>query len=143
MSFQDAVRTCLQQKYVDFSGRARRSEFWYFVLFYVIVGFVAGIIDSILGTRGSATMGGTGLVGGIVSLALLLPGLGVGVRRLHDTGRSGWWILLGLIPLVGAIILIVFYAQDSQPDNQYGPNPKGLAGGQYYQEMPPPAAPQY
>ena len=72
------------------------------------------------------------------------PGIRLrGVRRLHDTGRSGWWLLIGLIPLVGAIVLIVFFVQDSQPDNQYGPNPKGLAGGQYYQEMPPPAAPQY
>ena len=140
MSFQDAVRTCLQQKYVDFSGRARRSEYWYFFLFGVIVSVVAGIIDGILGTRGAA--GGTGLVGAIASLALLLPGLGVGVRRLHDTGRSGWWLLIALVPLVGAIVLIVFFVQDSQAENQYGPNPKGLAGGQYYQEMPPPA-PQY
>jgi uncharacterized membrane protein YhaH (DUF805 family) len=141
MSFQDAVRTCLQQKYVDFSGRARRSEYWYFFLFTIIVGIVAGIIDGILGTRGTA--GGTGLVGAIASLALLLPGLGVGVRRLHDTGRSGWWLLIGLIPLVGAIVLLVFFVQDSQPDNQYGPSPKGLGDGQYHQEIPPPAAPQY
>ena len=141
MSFQDAVRVCLTQKYVDFSGRARRSEYWYFVLFGIIVGVVAGIIDGILGTRGTA--GGTGLVGAITSLALLLPNLGVGARRLHDTGRSGWWLLIGLIPLIGWIVLIVFFVQDSHPDNQYGPNPKGLAGGQYYQEMPPPAAPQY
>jgi uncharacterized membrane protein YhaH (DUF805 family) len=141
MSFQDAVRTCLQQKYVDFSGRARRSEYWFFVLFYVIVRFVANIIDAIIGTRGFAV--NQGLLGTLVALALLLPGLGVGVRRLHDTGRSGWWLLIGLIPLVGAIVLIVFFVQDSQPDNQYGPNPKGIAGGQYYQEMPPPAAPQY
>jgi uncharacterized membrane protein YhaH (DUF805 family) len=143
MSFQDAVRTCLQKKYVDFSGRARRSEYWYFFLFTIIVSIVAGIIDGILGTRGSGTTGGTGLVGGIASLALLLPGLGVGARRLHDTGRSGWWLLIGLIPLIGAIVLLVFFVQDSHPDNQYGPNPKGLAGGQHYQEMPPPAAPQY
>jgi uncharacterized membrane protein YhaH (DUF805 family) len=141
MSFQDAVRTCLQQKYVDFSGRARRSEYWYFFLFTIIVGFVAGIIDSILGTRGTA--GGTGLVGAITSLALLLPGLGVAVRRLHDTGRSGWWLLIGLVPIVGAIVLLVFFVQDSHSENQYGPNPQGLAGGQYYQEMPPPAASQY
>jgi uncharacterized membrane protein YhaH (DUF805 family) len=136
MSFQDAVRTCLQQKYVDFSGRARRSEYWYFFLFTIIVGFVAGIIDSILGTRGTA--GGTGLVGAVTSLALLLPGLGVAVRRLHDTGRSGWWLLIGLIPIVGAIVLLVFFVQDSHPDNQYGPNPKAVTGSAY-QEMPPPA----
>ena len=141
MSFQDAVRVCLTQKYVDFSGRARRSEYWYFVLFGIIVSVVAGIIDGILGTRN--TLGNYGLVGGIASLALLLPNLGVGVRRLHDTGRSGWWLLIGLIPLVGWIVLIVFFVQDSQADNQYGPNPKGVGAGQYYQEMPPPAAPQY
>ena len=141
MSFQDAVRVCLTQKYVDFSGRARRSEYWYFFLFGIIVSVVAGIIDGILGTRN--TLGSYGLIGGIASLALLLPNLGVGARRLHDTGRSGWWLLIGLIPLIGWIVLLVFFVQDSQPDNQYGPNPKGLAGGQYYQEMPPPAAPQY
>jgi len=141
MSFQDAVRTCLQQKYVDFSGRARRSEYWFFVLFYVIARIVANIIDSIIGTRGF--LGGNGLLGTLLALALLLPGLAVAVRRLHDTGRSGWWVLIGLIPLVGAIVLIVFFVQDSQGENQYGPNPKGQYGGQYYQEMPPPAAPQY
>ena len=141
MSFQDAVRVCLTQKYVDFSGRARRSEYWYFVLFGIIVSVVAGVIDGILGTRN--TLGSYGLIGGLASLALLLPNLGVGARRLHDTGRSGWWLLIGLVPLIGWIVLIVFFVQDSQPDNQYGPNPKGLAGGQYYQEMPPPAAPQY
>ena len=84
---------------------------------------------------------GNQLLGGLVSLALLLPSLAVAVRRLHDTGRSGWWILLGLIPIIGWIVLIIFFVQDSQPDNQYGSNPKGL-GGPAYQEMPP-AAPQY
>jgi uncharacterized membrane protein YhaH (DUF805 family) len=135
MSFQDAVRTCLQ-KYVDFSGRARRSELWFFVLFNVIVGVVASIIDGILGTRSGY---GYGVVQSLASLALLLPNLAVGARRLHDTGRSAWWLLIALIPLVGAIILIVFYVQDSQGDNQYGPSPKPLGGA--YPE--PPVAPQY
>src|SRR4051795_11359182 len=106
MSFQDAVRTCLQ-KYVDVSGRARRSELWFFVLFNVMVGVVAGIIDVILGTRS----GGYGVVQSLAGLALFLPNLAVGARRLHDTGRSAWWLLIGLVPLVGAIILIVFYLQ--------------------------------
>jgi uncharacterized membrane protein YhaH (DUF805 family) len=140
MSFQDAVRTCLQQKYAAFSGRARRSEYWYFVLFTIIVSIVASIIDSILGTRNTA--GATGLVGAIASLALLLPGIGVGIRRLHDTGRSGWWLLIGLIPIVGAIVLIVFFVQDSQPDNQYGANPKGYGSGETYGQVAPPA-PQF
>ena len=135
MSFQDAVRTCLQ-KYVTFSGRARRSELWFFVLFNVIVSFVAGIIDAIIGTRYS---NGSGLIQSLASLALLLPNLAVGARRLHDIGRSAWWLLIALVPIVGWIVLIVFYVQDSHPDNQYGPSPKALGGGAY----PPPVAPQY
>lgn len=143
MSFQDAVRTCLTEKYAGFSGRARRSEYWYFFLFTIIVGIVAGIIDGILGTQGK--VGTLGLVGAITSLALLVPGIAVGIRRLHDTGRSGLWLLIGLIPLVGPIVLIVFFVQDSHADNQYGPNPKGALGyGEpAYQQMPPPAPPQY
>jgi uncharacterized membrane protein YhaH (DUF805 family) len=119
MSFADAVRTCLN-KYADFSGRARRSEYWWFFLFNVLVSIVASIIDAIIGTRS----GNFGLVEGIAGLALLLPGLAVGARRLHDTTRSGWWLLIGLIPIIGAIILIIFFVQDSHGDNQYGPSPK-------------------
>ncbi len=119
MSFQEAVKTVLT-KYVDFNGRARRSEYWYFVLFNILVNFVVGIVVNLTGLT---------FLSYIVSLALLLPGLGVCVRRLHDIGKGWAWILLALIPLVGAIILIVFYCQDSQPgDNQYGPNPKGNTG---------------
>ena len=129
MSFADAVRSCLSQ-YVGFSGRARRSEYWWFVLFNVVVAVVAGIIDGILGTNS--------VISGLASLALLLPNLAVSVRRLHDTSRSGWWILLGLIPLVGAIILIVWYCGDSHADNQYGPNPKGAGAA----PQAPPAPPQ-
>ncbi|MGA8249083.1 MAG: DUF805 domain-containing protein [Nocardioides sp.] len=119
MSFADAVRTCLN-KYADFSGRARRSEYWFFFLFNVLVSIVASIIDAIIGTRS----GSFGLIEGIAALALLLPGLAVGARRLHDTTKSGWWLLIGLIPIIGAIVLIIFFVQDSHPDNQYGPSPK-------------------
>ena len=122
MGFTDAVRICLQ-KYADFSGRGRRSEYWYFFLFNLLVGIAASILDAILGTDFDS---GSGLIAVVTSLALLLPGLAAGVRRLHDTSRSGWWILIGLIPIIGWIILIVFYVQDSHPDNQYGPNPKGV-----------------
>jgi uncharacterized membrane protein YhaH (DUF805 family) len=122
MGFTDAVRICLQ-KYADFSGRGRRSEYWYFALFNLLVAIAAGILDAILGTDFDT---GSGVIGLLASLALLLPGLAAGVRRLHDTSRSGWWILIGLIPIIGWIILIVFYVQDSHPDNQYGPNPKGV-----------------
>lgn len=118
MSFMDAVKTCLS-KYVGFSGRARRSEFWWFFLFQVLVSVVAGIIDRLIGTS---------LIQNLAGLALLLPGLAVGARRLHDTGRSGWWWLIVLIPIVGIIVLIVFWVADSQAgQNAHGPNPKGAA----------------
>jgi len=145
MPFQDAVRICLQRKYVDFTGRARRSEYWFFFLFTVLAGIVGGILDGIFRLRGGP-YGSTGPIQGLIQLALLLPSLAVGARRLHDTGRSGWWLLIGLIPVVGWIILLVFFVQDSQQDNQYGPNPKVL--GQSYESRnnetpppPPPAAP--
>ena len=124
MGFAEAVRTCLQ-KYVGFSGRARRSEYWWFFLFNIIVSIVASILDSVLGTMSDET--NIGVIGTIASLALLLPSIAVGIRRLHDTSRSGWWILIGLIPIVGWIILIVFYVQDSHAENQYGPSPKAAA----------------
>lgn len=128
MSFQEAVRTVLQQKYATFSGRARRSEFWFFALFSAIVRTIANIIDAIIHS-GDTTRGG--IVSTIVALLLIIPSLAVGARRLHDTGRSGWWWLIALIPLVGIIVLIVFWVQDSKPDNQYGPNPKALGGEAY------------
>jgi uncharacterized membrane protein YhaH (DUF805 family) len=136
MDFMTAVRTCLS-KYVDFSGRARRSEYWFFALFTFLVSVVTSILDSIIGT--DYGNGSGGLLNTVASLAFLLPGLAVGARRLHDTGKSGWWLLLALIPIIGWIALIVFFVQDSKPgDNQYGPNPKtGAAGG--YPPPPPPA----
>ncbi len=121
MSFGDAVRTVLT-KYAVFSGRARRSEYWWFTLFSVIVSIIFSIIDRAIGNP---------ILGLLVSLALLLPSLGVSVRRLHDTGRSGWWIFIGLIPLIGWIVLIVFFCQDSQPgQNNHGPSPKGVGSSQ-------------
>jgi uncharacterized membrane protein YhaH (DUF805 family) len=114
------------KKYAVFGGRARRREYWFFVLFSVIISIVLGIIDGLTGSF-SPTVG-LGLLSGIYSLAVLIPSLAVGVRRLHDTGKSGWLLLLALIPLVGAIVLLVFVCQDSNPgQNQYGPNPKLVA----------------
>ncbi len=120
MGFPEAVRSVLTQ-YVGFSGRARRSEYWWFVLFTVIVDIVVSAIDAAIGSS---------ILGIIVSLALLLPSLAVGIRRLHDTDRSGWWILIGIIPLVGWIVLIVFAVQDSSNGaNKYGPSPKEIGYG--------------
>ena len=105
------------KKYVTFSGRARRKEFWMFVLFNIIASCVASAIDKVLGTM---------MIGSLYSLAALLPGLAVCARRLHDTDRSGWWMLVGLIPVVGTIVLIVFACLDSTPgENRFGANPKG------------------
>jgi uncharacterized membrane protein YhaH (DUF805 family) len=115
MSFADAVRSVLSQ-YVGLTGRARRSEYWWWALAYLILVVIAVGLDSAIGTS---------VVAPLVALAVLLPNLAVAVRRLHDTGRSGWWILLGLIPLVGGIILLVFYVSDGNPGpNAYGPDPK-------------------
>lgn len=111
------------KNYVNFQGRARRKAFWMFALFNIIAIVALTFVESLIGLRGE---GGYGILSGIYSLAVILPALGLAVRRLHDTGRSGWWILISLVPLIGGIILIVFYAQNSQPGtNQYGPNPKG------------------
>ncbi|GIF63442.1 DUF805 domain-containing protein [Asanoa ishikariensis] len=121
MSFTDSIKAVLTN-YVGFSGRARRSEYWWFVVFSILVNVVARILDSVLF---DTTTSGTGIIGGIVGLALFLPGLAVAIRRLHDTDRSGWWVLLALIPIIGAIVLIVFMAGDSKPGtNRFGANPK-------------------
>ncbi|WP_433649132.1 DUF805 domain-containing protein [Micromonospora zamorensis] len=122
MSFIAAVKSVFSQ-YVGFTGRARRSEYWWFALFAVIVGIVAAILDSALGL--TFENGSTGFIGLVVNLALLLPTLAVAVRRLHDTDRTGWWVLIGLVPLVGAIVLIVFFVSDSTHGaNRFGPSPK-------------------
>ncbi|MBY8872021.1 DUF805 domain-containing protein [Micromonospora sp. PLK6-60] len=123
----DAVKSVLSQ-YAGFRGRARRSEYWWFFLFTLILGIVAGILDSALGTDFGSEPGSTGVIGLIVGLALLLPTLAVAVRRLHDTDRSGWWLLIGFVPLVGGIVLLVFFAIDgTRGSNRYGADPKGDA----------------
>lgn len=115
------------RQFGDFSTRARRQEYWMFVLFNMIFAIVAMVVDNILGTTMDPLP--YGVVYALYALAALIPGLAVAVRRLHDTGRSGWWILIAVIPLVGAIILLVFLCQDSQAgSNEYGPNPKDVGG---------------
>ena len=110
------------KNYVTFTGRSRRTAYWMFVLFNVIAIILANVIDNVLGLAGD---GGYGPLSMIYGLAVFLPGLALAVRRLHDTGRSGWWMLISFLPLIGLIVLIVFFVQDSQPSsNQYGPNPK-------------------
>jgi uncharacterized membrane protein YhaH (DUF805 family) len=114
------------KKYAVFTGRAQRAEYWYFVLFNLLIMIALTFIDGLIGTY--SVEAGLGLLSGLYALAVLLPGIGVAIRRLHDTSRSGWWILIGLIPVVGAIVLIIFFVMDSTPgENQHGPNPKGIA----------------
>jgi uncharacterized membrane protein YhaH (DUF805 family) len=121
MSFSEAVNSVLRQ-YATFRGRARRAEYWWFVLFSMLVSLVAGIIDAVLGTT---MQSGVGFVGLVASLALLLPSLAVAVRRLHDTDRSAWWLLIALVPVAGAVVLLVFMLLDGTPQsNRHGPSPK-------------------
>ena len=110
------------KKYAVFNGRAQRAEYWYFVLFSTIVSIVLTILDAVFGTLSPS---GTGLLSGIYSLAVFIPYIAVGARRLHDIGKSGWWQLIILIPIIGVILLIIWFATDSKADNQYGVNPKG------------------
>ena len=117
LTFKEAVTRALTVNYCNFNGRSSRSEYWWFCLFSIIVSVVISIVFSF--SQNTMT-----IISGLVNLALLLPGLGLAVRRLHDINKSGWFILLALIPLVGAIILIVWFCQDSNPqDNAYGPVP--------------------
>jgi uncharacterized membrane protein YhaH (DUF805 family) len=116
------------KNYAGFSGRARRTEYWMFVLFNFIFIIAAMIIDNIFKT----TIGGLpyGVFYCLYVLAVFIPSLAVAVRRLHDVGKSGWMILVALIPIVGAIWLIVLMVTDSIPgENQYGPNPKEIVAG--------------
>lgn len=105
------------KKYTVFSGRARRAEFWWFTLINWVISVVLQLVDNAIGTGG--------ILGGLYALGVLLPSIAVAIRRLHDTDRSGWWLLLVFIPIIGWLVLLYFYIQDSQPEpNQYGPSPK-------------------
>ena len=127
MSFGAAITSCFTQ-YVGFSGRARRSEYWFFALFGFLVYLVAALIDAAIGTSVFTIL---------VALGLVLPGLAVTVRRLHDTDRTGWWVLINLVPF-GGIVTLVFSCLDSQPfPNRYGPSPKPQQGGWPQAPYPP------
>jgi uncharacterized membrane protein YhaH (DUF805 family) len=111
-------------KYADFSGRAPRAEYWWFYLLVIIGDIVATILDSLLGLDGA--VGPYGIVTMLFGLAVLIPSIAVGARRLHDTDRSGWWLLIALIPFIGAIVLLVFFVlPGTQGTNRFGPDPYG------------------
>ena len=119
MGFTEAVRSALVERYADFQGRAPRSELWWFLLFSLLLGAAVGAVAAVGETL-------SGILNLVVSIALLVPTIAVQMRRLHDTDRSGWWILIGLVPLVGAVVLIIFYLQrGTGGDNRFGPDPLG------------------
>ncbi|MFD0981735.1 DUF805 domain-containing protein [Tropicimonas aquimaris] len=118
MKFQDAVRTCLN-KYAVFSGRARRPEYWWFALFNLIGSVVTQSLDRMVFGPDM------GVLGALWGLALLVPSIAVGVRRLHDLDKSGWWLLIALIPILGTLLLIYWFIQPgTRGPNQYGPEPR-------------------
>lgn len=114
------------KRYAVFRGRAGRPEYWYFVLLYLVCSLGMAILDALAGTVNAES--GAGLFGSVFGLALLLPTIAVGVRRLHDIDRTGWWLLISLVPLIGWIVLIVFAAQPGTPgSNRFGDGPDPLA----------------
>ena len=127
MTFSQSIKSVFS-KYADFSGRATRSEYWYFYLFNFLVFMVYYIaLFAMLGcgSRDSSAVGYLSVMIIIYALVMTIPSLAVTVRRLHDTGHSGWWIFLNLIPVIGSIVLFIWFITDSDPDtNEYGDNPK-------------------
>ncbi len=112
------------KKYAVFKGRAQRKEYWWFFGINLAIMLGLFVIDPMLGISGNPQ---NPMLPNFYALAVMLPTLAVGARRLHDTGRAAWWLLLYLIPVLGGLVLLFFFALDSEPgDNQYGPNPKGL-----------------
>lgn len=119
MGFSEAVRSALIERYADFQGRAPRSEYWWFVVFNILMSIVIALVGAVTQTLGN-------VLDVIVTLALIVPNLAVSVRRLHDTDRSGWWFLLVLVPLLGTIVLIVWFVmRGTDGDNRFGPDPLG------------------
>jgi uncharacterized membrane protein YhaH (DUF805 family) len=117
MSFQEAVQSALTRNYANFNGRASRPEFWYFVLAIIIATFLASVIDNYAL--------GEPVLESLVTLGTIIPLFAVGARRLHDTDRSGWWLLIHVIPLIGSIVLIVWWASlGSLGANRFGPPPE-------------------
>ncbi len=111
------------KKYAVFEGRAGRQEYWFFILFNILISMALGYVDWLTGNINPET--GLGILSGIYALGVMIPGMAVSVRRLHDTGRSGWWLLITFVPVIGAIVFLYFMVLDSNPEiNEYGPSPK-------------------
>jgi uncharacterized membrane protein YhaH (DUF805 family) len=129
MTFSEAVNTCLKEKYATFEGRGPRSEYWNFVLFYIVAYVALMIVAAILGAISNVLALIVSIVVLVFALGMIIPSISAGVRRLHDIDRSGWWLLIGFVPLVGFIVLLVFFcSKGTDGDNQFGPDPLGAAG---------------
>jgi len=119
----------IKNRYASFNGRARRSEYWYFILYCFLISIIAKVIDAIivnplLGMRAEEVWDG-GFLQVITALMFFIPTITIGIRRLHDIGKKGWWMLVCMVPVIGFIVLLYFYTKDSQSgENIYGPNPK-------------------
>ncbi len=118
MSFQEAVQSALTRNYANFNGRASRPEYWYFILAFILASVAASLIDNYVI--------GYSILETFVSIGTIIPSLSVGARRLHDIDRSGWWQLIGIVPLIGVIVLIVWWVSAGSPGaNRFGPPPQG------------------
>ena len=116
MDFVTAVKTCILQKYMDFNGRAIRSEYWWFALFYLVPNVICSVLDELV-------FGGLPVLQVILLISLLLPIISVTIRRLHDTDRSGWWLLLVLVPVIGTVVLLIFMClRGTSGPNRFGPD---------------------
>jgi len=132
-NFQEYYVNTIKNKYSDFSGRARRSEYWYFTLFNLLVILGLGLVAGVLSASGNRILSAIGFLPYVgYALAMIIPSLAVAVRRLHDTDKSGWFYLIAFVPFIGGIILIVFFCIEGTPGtNKWGRNPKevGLNDG--------------
>ena len=116
MDFMTAVKTCITERYADFNGRSGRAEYWWFFLFQILVSVVLNLLGTVAGIFA--------IIAALVSLALLIPGIAVGIRRMHDIGKSGWWLLIAFVPIIGFLVLIYFFVQEGEPKpNDWGPEP--------------------
>ena len=114
------------KKYAIFTGRSRRKEYWMFFLFNILISIALSVADMALGLADSET--GSGPISLVYSLAVFIPSIAVGIRRLHDVDRSGWWTLVIFVPLIGLILLLYWFCKDGTPgDNRFGPNPKEVS----------------
>lgn len=120
-------------KYAVFTGRSQRAEYWFFTFYTLAINMIFGLVQFVILTNEGGTMSSEysliSTLSTLFTLAMIIPGLAVAIRRLHDIGKSGWWVLIAFVPLIGVLVLLLFFIRDSQEgSNVYGENPKGVGG---------------